>query len=76
MANKPPGETSGRPADAGSGGDALPSVEGEHGSKDDQIRERAYLIWVDEGRPDGRELDHWLHAKWEVEGEPKLKPKP
>ena len=39
--------------------------------KDDRIRERAYLIWVDEGSPHGRELDHWLRAKWELEGEPK-----
>jgi hypothetical protein len=39
-------------------------------TKDDHIRERAYLIWVDEGRPNGRELDHWLRAKWEVEGAP------
>ena len=40
-------------------------------AKDDRVRERAYLIWVDEGGPHGRELDHWLRAKWELEGEPK-----
>ena len=39
--------------------------------KDDRVRERAYLIWVDEGSPQGRELDHWLRAKWEIESEPK-----
>jgi Protein of unknown function (DUF2934) len=38
--------------------------------KDDQVRERAYLIWVDEGMPHGRELDHWLRAKWELRREP------
>jgi hypothetical protein len=39
--------------------------------KEDRVRERAYLIWVDEGSPQGRDLDHWLRAKWEIEGEPK-----
>jgi hypothetical protein len=43
-------------------------IEKDLGTKDDHIRESAYLIWVDEGRPQGRELDHWLRAKWEVEG--------
>jgi hypothetical protein len=41
------------------------------GVDEHRIRARAYLIWVDEGRPDGRELDHWLRAKWELDGEPK-----
>ena len=31
-----------------------------------RIRDRAYRIWVDEGQPDGRYLDHWLRAKKEV----------
>ena len=39
-------------------------------AKDHQIRERAYLIWVDEGQPHGRDLDHWLRAKWQIEGAP------
>ncbi|MDE1995763.1 MAG: DUF2934 domain-containing protein [Rhizobiaceae bacterium] len=25
-------------------------------------RERAYKIWEEEGRPDGRHLDHWQRA--------------
>ena len=45
-------------------------IEKDHGTKDDQIRDRAYQIRVDEGHPHGRELDHWLRAKWEVEGAP------
>ena len=28
----------------------------------ERIRERAYRIWLDEGRPEGRELDHWDKA--------------
>lgn len=30
---------------------------------DDKIRERAYYIWEKEGRPVGRDLDHWLAAQ-------------
>ena len=26
------------------------------------IRERAYFLWENEGRPEGRALDHWQHA--------------
>lgn len=32
----------------------------------DSVRERAYLIWETEGRPDGRDLEHWLQAEREV----------
>ena len=32
------------------------------GDRDDKIRELAYLIWIEEGRPDGRDVDHWLKA--------------
>jgi Protein of unknown function (DUF2934) len=68
MANEPPTESSGRPG-AGAPAD-IPAAAGSDGHKDDQIRERAYLIWVDEGKPNGREVDHWLRAKWELEREP------
>jgi hypothetical protein len=30
------------------------------------IRERAYAIWEQEGRPDGKDLDHWLGAEAET----------
>jgi hypothetical protein len=69
MANEPPTESSGRPS-AGVPADIPAAVAGSDGHKDDQTRERAYLIWVDEGRPQGRDLDHWLRAKWELEREP------
>lgn len=26
-------------------------------------REKAYKLWEDEGRPEGRHLDHWQHAE-------------
>jgi Protein of unknown function (DUF2934) len=31
-----------------------------------RIRDRAYAIWVAEGRPHGRELEHWLRAQGEM----------
>ena len=31
-----------------------------------RIRERAYAIWEQEGRPEGREWDHWVRAASEV----------
>ena len=31
-------------------------------SEDDAIRERAYFLWEEEGRPEGRALDHWRRA--------------
>jgi hypothetical protein len=30
------------------------------------IRERAYAIWEQEGRPAGREWDHWARAAHEI----------
>jgi hypothetical protein len=30
---------------------------------EEKIRERAYAIWKQEGRPDGKHLQHWLKAK-------------
>jgi hypothetical protein len=34
------------------------------------IRARAHEIWVEEGKPDGRAVDHWLRARWELEQAP------
>ena len=30
------------------------------------IRERAYQLWEEEGRPEGRAVDHWLKAEHEL----------
>ncbi len=35
-----------------------------------RIRLRAHEIWIDEGKPEGCGLDHWLRARWELEAEP------
>ena len=29
------------------------------------LRERAYSLWEEEGRPDGRQQDHWRQAEEE-----------
>jgi hypothetical protein len=29
----------------------------------DRIRERAHQIWEEQGRPEGRELEHWHEAE-------------
>src|SRR3546814_14233441 len=31
-----------------------------------KIRQRAYLIWEHENRPDGKDLEHWLRAEAEI----------
>jgi hypothetical protein len=63
MANEPLAES-----DSGAQSDA--PIDTDLGTKDDRVRERAYHIWVDEGQPEGCELDHWLRAKQEVESAP------
>jgi hypothetical protein len=41
---------------------------GRTGSFDEQtIQERAYAIWIEEGQPEGRDLEHWLRARGELE---------
>ena len=45
---------------------------GEHGSKpsqNEQIRQRAYELWEQEGRPEGRQDEHWARACREVQRE-------
>ena len=34
---------------------------------ENRVRQRAHEIWVEEGKPHGRALNHWLMAKWELE---------
>ncbi|MDF2797923.1 MAG: hypothetical protein K0R85_667 [Devosia sp.] len=37
--------------------------------KDGRTRERAYQLWEQEGRPEGRHEDHWHQASQEFAGE-------
>ncbi len=32
----------------------------------ESIRRRAFQIWEDQGRPEGRDMDHWLQAESEL----------
>jgi Protein of unknown function (DUF2934) len=34
-----------------------------------RIRERAYGIWIEEGRPQGHDLAHWQRARQELQRE-------
>ncbi len=34
--------------------------------RDERIRKRAYDLWLVEGQPQGRELDHWFRAQQEI----------
>ena len=33
------------------------------------IRERAHQMWVERGRPEGRDTEFWLSAERELEGQ-------
>jgi Protein of unknown function (DUF2934) len=33
------------------------------------IRDRAHEIWVEQGRPEGRDVEFWLSAERELEGQ-------
>ncbi len=39
-------------------------------SREYLIRKRAHEIWIEEGKPEGQALDHWLRARWELEDAP------
>ena len=34
--------------------------------REQAVRERAYAIWEEEGRPEGRRLAHWWQAQVEI----------
>ena len=38
--------------------------------RDDRIRELAYLLWLEEGYPEGQAERHWLTAEALIESEP------
>ena len=37
------------------------------GEDEDKIRQRAYEIWENEGRPEGRHDEHWARARQEFD---------
>jgi len=44
---------------------AISSGDGQS-ANEEVIRKRAFAIWEEEGRPEGRHLDHWLRAEAEM----------
>jgi hypothetical protein len=40
------------------------------GDRNAQIRERAYLLWENEGRPAGRDMEFWLQAEAACDARP------
>jgi Protein of unknown function (DUF2934) len=52
---------------------AAPSVASRRHQDDlhERVRRRAYELWESEGRPAGREYDHWLQAEREVAATPR-----
>ena len=66
-----PGMKAKRKSDAASFAEAaneLGEVVRESSALDDErIRERAYTIWIEEGQPHGRDLEHWLRARNELD---------
>ena len=36
-------------------------------SKETRIRQQAYLIWLEEGQPEGRDKEHWEQAERTVD---------
>jgi Protein of unknown function (DUF2934) len=45
---------------------AVDESDQQQPTREQAIRERAYAIWEEEGRPDGRDLDHWRRAEQEI----------
>jgi hypothetical protein len=41
--------------------------------REDRIRELAYLLWLEEGYPEGQAERHWLKAETLIESEPPAK---
>lgn len=44
-------------------------MSGDDTDRIERIRERAHQIWENEGRPDGRETQHWEQASREIDAE-------
>jgi len=45
-------------------------------TREEQIRYRAHLIWLAEGKPDGRDSAHWKQAEEIVDQMPSIVPDP
>ena len=52
---------------AAASADRTPAIELAGRLDEHLIRERAYGIWIEEGRPHGRDLAHWRRAHEELQ---------
>ena len=43
-------------------------------SREQAVRERAYALWEQDGRPDGRSVAHWSQAEMEIAVEQSVAP--
>jgi hypothetical protein len=51
------------------------AMEGTETNREEEIRQLAYRLWQEEGRPDGYDVQHWLKAEtiWLEEHRPRSK---
>jgi hypothetical protein len=58
-------------AKADAKGDRAPAADVPAAAPIDEsrVRARAHAIWIQEGKPEGRDVEHWLRARWELEQE-------
>ncbi len=49
--------------------DDTPLGEARRVPTEEEVRERAHAIWLADGMPEGREVDHWMRARRELERE-------
>ena len=52
------------------------STKPQQDTIDERIRQRAYDIWIQEGRPQGRDKENWERAQVEIEGDRALSETP
>lgn len=50
-------------------GDPSPAIQVSSQPDEQSVRERAHSIWIEEGRPHGRDLVHWQRAHQELQRE-------
>jgi hypothetical protein len=52
-------------------------MQGTEMTRDEEIRQVAYRLWQEAGRPDGYDVQHWLEAEiiWLEEHRPQSGPK-
>ena len=44
-------------------------MSAEGADRQQRVRDRAYVIWIEDGRPEGRSEDHWRRASEAIDEE-------